>query len=120
MRFLKALQKLEVGDNADAVANGDGHAAAAGVNGSKMPALLDGRDLKIGGPNSVIRKRSNGGTATVSEPAKSATSTVDVVTTEQPAPEAEHRFLEFTVDPAAVNPHLVAITRPQSSYCEEY
>ena len=118
MKFLKALQKNQSESGKD---NGaaNGGPKNGEKNGRQLPAVLRG-DLKIGGPHSVIR--TSGGAAIADEPAttlfEAEGTEVDIV--DRPAVHERKHFREFTVNPVTINPHLVAITQPQSAYCEEY
>jgi protein-tyrosine kinase len=126
MSILKALQKKQAEDasgNRPAVRPGrvvpfDKSARPA----NQPPDILADENIKIGMPNlafngqsdSVIGKalpdletsKSAGATLNAGGPARSAL----------PLPE----FASWTVEPERVEPRLVTITHPRSSYCEEY
>lgn len=112
MRFLKALQKTEVNGNRDAARVGDDRASA-----TTLPKLFEDKNLKIGGANSAIRKRLE---ARAAAPNAAVTS---IETSDAGLEDRENAtpvFRTFEIDPESVNPHLVAITHPHSTYCEEY
>lgn len=119
MRFLKALQKVESGETTEAEVSNGGNSDGNATDRSKLPELLGRSDLKIGGVGSTIRKRAE---AHAHAATAQTTATVDERTAiDEHKPAATGAvFHQFAVDPAAVNPHLVAITQPQSAYCEEY
>ena len=114
MKFLKALQKNQ-SESGKSKGPGNGDAK----NGNQLPEVL-GHDLKIGGPNSLIRR--SGGAPVGTETADSISEIVgtEIGILDGAAVRESKQFRQLTVDPAAVNPHLVAITQPHSAYCEEY
>ena len=118
MKFLKALQKNQ-GDNDTGKRADTGRAKNDAANGSQLPEVL-GRDLKIGGPNSAIRNAAQAVVAAETSGTVSAIESSPIDILDATAVRARKQFREFTVVPETVNPHLVAITRPQSAYCEEY
>jgi capsular exopolysaccharide synthesis family protein len=118
MKFLKALQKSQSDGGANKGA-ADAGANDEEVAGPQFPEVLGG-DIKIGGPNSVIRR--TGSAAVIGEAAEVASEveSAAIGILDAAAIRERKHFREYTVDPAAINPHLVAITHPQSAYCEEY
>lgn len=124
MRFLKTLQKNQIEKPLDREAfdnlvSEDKFEKRGG--GNKPPELLDNQDLKIGVPNSSAFNRQSDSFVNEirSEPET-------IVVDQSPSDDfavthaEEKRIPEFTVDIERVNPHLVAITQPNSAYCEEY
>lgn len=118
MKFLKALQKNQSGSAANKGA-ANGSAKKGETNGHELPEVL-GHDLKIGGPNSLIRRAGVSAVNTETTDAVSEIVGTELGTVDGAAVRERRHFRELTVDPAAVNPHLVAITQSQSGYCEEY
>jgi capsular exopolysaccharide synthesis family protein len=115
MRFLKALQKAEdrehLGSSAEAGQNG--------AVGAALPHILENSDLKIGGVNSALRKRLE--TAVENSSARPVDD-IELLTGDFDSAETaiQTSYRAFDIIPENVNPHLVAITRPHSAYCEEY
>lgn len=123
MRFLKTLQKNQTEKPLDteALDNLVSENEFGKQGSNEPPELLANQDLKIRTPNSsalnrqsdflVNEARSEAETIVVNE----ASSNDFAVTRVE-----DKRVPEFTVDIERVNPHLVAITQPNSAYCEEY
>jgi protein-tyrosine kinase len=89
-----------------------------------VPELFTNTDFKIGTPGSASREQSDSPTGMALpgvETELSAGATLDAVLSAH-APEAKRlpEFVGWAVDPERVEPRLVAITHPHSSYCEEY
>lgn len=126
MSILKALQKkqteqvAEVGEVSQAnVVPFDKNARRA----NQPPELLSDSDLKIGTPGSAFNGQSDSivGMALPDVETKiTAGATLNAVSL---APSASPRlpdFVEWNVEAERVEPRLVAITHPNSTYCEEY
>ena len=118
MKFLKALQKnqIESGKN-KATVNGD--VKNVETDAHEFPEVL-GRDLKIGGPNSLIRRAASERATTSATDVTNGDEVTDIGILDDPAVRERRQFRTLTVNPANINPHLVAITQPQSAYSEEY
>ncbi len=123
MRFLKTLQKNQIEKTLDSEAfdNLVPEDKSEKRDGNKPPELLANQDLKIGTPNSSALNRQSDSLVNEMR-SETETIVVDRVSSDDfavPRVEDKH-VLEFTVEIERVNPHLVAITQPNSSYCEEY
>ncbi|MEJ7699114.1 MAG: CpsD/CapB family tyrosine-protein kinase [Pyrinomonadaceae bacterium] len=122
MRFLKTLQKKQIEQPLDIEAvDNFVPEEKFGKRGSNTPAeLLANQDLKIGTPNSAFDRESDSLVSEVgSEPEAIVVDQIpsnDFAVTHV----EDKRVPEFTVDTELVNPHLIAITQPNSAYCEEY
>ncbi len=122
MRFLKTLQKKQIEQPLDTEAvDNFVPEEKFGKRGSNKPAeLLANQDLKIGTPNSAFDRQSESLVNEVgSEPEAIVVDQIpsnDFAVTHV----EDKRVPEFTVDTELVNPHLIAITQPNSAYCEEY
>jgi len=122
MRFLKTLQKNQIEKPLDteAVDNLVLEGKIGKLGSVKPPELLANQNLKIGTPDSAFNRQSD---SFVNEARfESETIVVDQAPTDDFAiTHVENKPVpEFTVDIERVNPHLVAITQPNSAYCEEY
>jgi capsular exopolysaccharide synthesis family protein len=122
MRFLKTLQKNQIEKPLDtqAVDNLVPEDKFGKQDSNKPPELLTNQDLKIGMPNSAFNRQSD---SFVNEKrSKPETIVVDHASSDDFAVThvEDKRVPEFTVDIERVNPHIVAITHPNSAYCEEY
>ena len=122
MKFLKTLQKkqserlVDIDTVDNVVPQTDGE-----KNGeNKPPELFVGRDLKIGMPKTAFNNQPDSFTNT----ARSDFEPIDIDIADLDAsrlsPAKEKHLLEITIEPERVNPHLVAITQPNTPYCEEY
>ena len=122
MRFLKTLQKKQIEQPLDIAAVDNlvpqGKLEKRGNN--KPPELLAEGNLKIGMPNSAFNNQSNSFTGTPHSDPKTVNNNGATLDALELTPVDEKPLLEFTVDAERVNPHLVAITQPNSAYCEEY
>jgi capsular exopolysaccharide synthesis family protein len=115
MRFLKALQKAAETENPETGVRSEDEDSSVTI-----PGVLRNADRKIGGANSAVRRHSGTALEVVSERPGEG---LDVFTgggleTAENPPRPVFDAAE--VFPENVNPHLVAITRPHSAYCEEY
>jgi capsular exopolysaccharide synthesis family protein len=120
MKFLKTLQKkqsespsdIEAVDNI--VSQGERHK----YGDNKPPELFAERDLKIGRPKTLFENEYDSFTDTTHS--DFAPINIADLDTLQSKPTEEKRLSKITVDAERVNPRLVAITDPNSPYCEEY
>lgn len=113
MRFLKSLQRNEFQRR-------DEPAPIKATNGQKLDGVFTNRKLRISVSADVVERAPNVLVERVEaafDPA--VTDGPDAETIGRPhATEKPHATL--TIDPASVNPRLVAITQPASAYSEEY
>jgi capsular exopolysaccharide synthesis family protein len=127
MSILKALQKKQVEQVNEAEAPTSGTVVPFNKNGKAAttapPDWLADTNLKIGTPVSAFNGQSvsNVGTALPDlEAAKNAGATLNAVGSTRPTPTSLPDYVSWHVEAERVEPHLVAITHPHSSYCEEY
>jgi capsular exopolysaccharide synthesis family protein len=95
----------------------------SGRRANRPPDLLSGDTLKIGNPGSTFigQPVSAIGTALPDlETDKTAGANLNVESLTRSAERRLPDFVRWTVDAERVEPRLVAITHPHSSYCEEY
>ncbi len=126
MSILKALQKKQTES---------GHAADVPLNRTVVPFSKSGKtaiappdlfadtNLKIGTPISAFNGQSDSmvGTALPDlETIKIAGATLNAVSPTRPTSTGLPEFVSWNVEAERVEPRLVAITHPHSSYCEEY
>jgi capsular exopolysaccharide synthesis family protein len=87
------------------------------------PELFDGEDIRIGTPSSAFigQPGSSVGTALPDlDTEKTAGAKLNAETLTRSGVRRLPDFVSWTVDAERVEPRLVAITQPHSSYCEEY
>jgi hypothetical protein len=131
MSILKALQKKQVEQATNGAETPKGTVVPFDrnerLNSAKRantpPGLFADEDFKIGTPSLAFNGQSDSlvGTAlpdTLSEITAGATlnATGSTRIAEKRLPE----FSAWTIEAERVEPHLVAITQPHSTYCEEY
>ena len=90
---------------------------------TKPPELFNKKDLKIGSPNSAFKEQSDsfiGKALPDLEAGITAGATLDAVGLARSPEKRLPDFIKWTVDPERVEPRLVAVTQPNSAYCEEY
>ena len=134
MSILKALEKKQIETPKKTSEKNDSKAESVkranvvpfekngGSNNATSKLFNDG-DFKIGAPVSVSNKQSNSliGTALpVLEMENTAGANLDTVGSTRPAEKHLPEFTQWDVEAERVEPRLVAITSPHSSYCEEY
>jgi hypothetical protein len=126
MSILKALQKKQTEQVAEVAEVSQANVVPFEKNGRRAnqpPELLSNSDLKIGTPGSAFNGQSDSivGMALPDVETKiTAGATLNAVSL---APSASPRlpdFVEWNVEAERVEPRLVAITHPNSTYCEEY
>jgi capsular exopolysaccharide synthesis family protein len=129
MSILKALQKKQAEQPAateSEVITRVVPFAKEGKRGSasnKPPELFITSDVKIGAPNSAFKEQSDsyvGMALPDTETEDSAGATLSAVGLTRPTEKRLPDFIRWDVDIERVEPRLVAITHPHSSYCEEY
>ena len=95
----------------------------SGRRPNRPPGLLSGESLTIGNPGSAFigQPVSSIGTALPDlETEKTAGANLNAESLTRSAERRLPDFVSWTVDAERVEPRLVAITHPHSSYCEEY
>ncbi|MEZ5343947.1 MAG: CpsD/CapB family tyrosine-protein kinase [Pyrinomonadaceae bacterium] len=88
-----------------------------------LPELLRSEEFKIGTPGSAFNEQSDSliGTALPDlETNDPAGATLNAVGLTRPAEKRLPEFARWDVEAERVEPRLVAITQPHSTYCEEY
>lgn len=127
MSILRALQKKQL-----EASNGEPQARPQNIvpfdikNGrlpNQPPEMLAAVDLRIGNPGSAFigQPQSSIGTALPDlDAGKTAGANLNAGISTQLGARQLPDFVSWTVDAERVEPRLVAITHPQSSYCEEY
>ena len=125
MSILKALQKKRT-----ETPNGEAENATATVvpfdanlRRAYMPSDLISSDLKIGNPGSAFigQPDSNIGTALPDLKTElTAGANLNADSPTRPVVNPLPDFVSWQVDAGRVEPRLVAITNPNSTYCEEY
>jgi capsular exopolysaccharide synthesis family protein len=127
MSILKALQKKrlerEGGEAKTEVSAKAVHFEINGRPNNAPPDLLGGRDFKIGTPSSAFNGRSDSAVGTALpdlETDITAGATLNAVGLPRPAETFAPDFVRWHVEAERVEPRLVTITHPHSTYCEEY
>lgn len=126
MSILKALQKKRSEQTGEAQSEVFTEVAAYEINGrphNAPPELLGGKDFKIGTPSSAFNGRSDSAVGTALPDAETdftAGATLNAVGSPRSAKNISFDFVKWNVEVERVEPRLVTITHPHSSYCEEY
>ena len=92
-------------------------------NLSSPPEMLRNEDLRIGSPGSVSNEQSDSNIGTALPDLKSvntAGATLDADSSTRSAKQPLPDFARWEVEAERVEPRLVSITQPNSTYCEEY
>ena len=126
MSILKALQKkrTEATPAEQEVAVNVVPFDKTGRRTNKPPELFSQNDLKIGLPNSAFKEQSDstvGKALPETETEITAGATLNAVGSARAiAAKRLPDFIRWNVEAERVEPRLVAITQPHSTYCEEY
>ncbi len=126
MSILRALQKRHTESANGEFISPTENIVPFNVNGrraNRPPELLSSADLKIGNPGSALigQPHSSIGTALPDLEAEiTAGANMDADNSARIGNRRLPDFVSWTVDAERVEPRLVAITHPHSSYCEEY
>ncbi len=125
MSILKALQKKqeETNGNNESVASNVVPFNKSERPGNKEPELFKKKDIRIGTPSLAFNGQSNslvGKALPEMETKITAGATLNAVGSPRVAEKDLPDFVRWEVEAERVEPHLVAITNPNSSYCEEY
>jgi len=127
MSILKALQKKQIELGQEVKMPPGGTVVPFGKSGksstSAPPDLFADTNLKIGSPISAFNGQSDSmvGTALPDlETIKIAGATLNAVSPTRPTSTSLPEYISWNVEAERVEPRLVAITHPHSSYCEEY
>ncbi|HMS43207.1 MAG TPA: CpsD/CapB family tyrosine-protein kinase [Pyrinomonadaceae bacterium] len=133
MSILKALQKKqsETGDEAEIVLEIPKNSASSKVvpfdiktrRMTRPPEMFGEKEFKIGTPSSAFNRQSDSliGMALPDSRTEIAVGAkLNAVVTTRPAEKTLPEFTEWEIEAERVEPRLVAITQPHSTYCEEY
>ncbi|MGI8495393.1 MAG: CpsD/CapB family tyrosine-protein kinase [Pyrinomonadaceae bacterium] len=126
MSILKALQKKQAEQPQSAESKAAVNVVPFEKNNrrtTKPPELFSQKDLKIGLPNSAFKEQSDsyiGKALPDLEAGIIAGATLNAVGLTRSSEKRLPDFIKWTVDPERVEPRLVAVTQPNSTYCEEY
>jgi Mrp family chromosome partitioning ATPase len=124
MSILKALQKKQSEE-----AKGSEPAAnvvafeKSGRRSNNPPELFGNKDIKIGTPVSAFDEQSDSFVGMALPEKKTeitAGATSNAVGLTRIGEKISPDFISWKIDPERVEPRLVAITSPNSNYCEEY
>jgi capsular exopolysaccharide synthesis family protein len=126
MSILKALQKKQIEQTNETASNGATNVVQFEKNGrrvSELPDMFADDNFKIGAPISAFNGQSDSaiGTALLDlETEITAGATLSAVGLTRPSSNNLPDFITWNVEAERVEPRLVTITHPHSSYCEEY
>src|SRR5687768_6894902 len=123
MSYLKALQRQHTGIT-DGSEKPSETIVPSNQNGRRLnpPPALFGNNLKIGNPSSAFIGQPDPTFGTALPDLGSDLTAGAKLNADKPARVGRQLpdFVSWTVDPTRVEPRLVAITHPNSNYCEEY
>jgi len=125
MSILRALQKQRTDNPAGEIAPGENIVPFErnGRRANKAPALVSSRNFKFGNSGSAFNGQPDSlvGTALPDlETDTTAGANLNADGLTRSGTKTLPDFVSWTVDPERVEPRLVAITHPNSNYCEEY
>jgi capsular exopolysaccharide synthesis family protein len=132
MSILKALQKKQVEQTASGAEapkgtvvpfNRSERLSNSAKRANTPPELFADEDFKIGTPSLAFNGQSDSlvGTALPDSLSEiTAGATLNAGSSTRIAEKSLPEFTAWTVEAERVEPHLVAITQPHSTYCEEY
>lgn len=126
MSILKALQRKQEEQPVEAKARDTAKImpfAKEGRSANLPPDLLVGQEFKIGMPSSAFNGQSDstiGKALPDFETKNTAGATLNAVGSTRIAEKRLPEFASWNVEAERVEPRLIAITQPNSSYCEEY
>ncbi|MFN2500632.1 MAG: CpsD/CapB family tyrosine-protein kinase [Pyrinomonadaceae bacterium] len=125
MSILKALEKKRIEGGIEKISASEPNLVPfdRSVRRLHMPPDLLSTELKIGHPSSAFMGQPDSivGTALPDlELEKTAGAKLNAESLTRSGVRELPDFVRWTVDPERVEPRLVAITRPNSTYCEEY
>ncbi|MEZ5306340.1 MAG: CpsD/CapB family tyrosine-protein kinase [Pyrinomonadaceae bacterium] len=129
MSILKALEKRQSENPVEAEGKGDKKSREnvvpfeSGAQRSKAPEMFSEGNFRIGAPGSASNEQSDSSIGTALPDLKTentAGATLDAVGLTRSADKRLPEFARWEVEAERVEPRLVAITQPNSKYCEEY
>jgi capsular exopolysaccharide synthesis family protein len=127
MSILKALQKKQTEQPSEPENSASANVVSfekSARRANTPPDLFSGKDTKIGTPTALAfngQQNSLIGKALIdSELEKTAGATLNAVGSTRIAEKRLPDFVRWNVEAERVEPRLIAITQPHSTYCEEY
>ena len=126
MSIFKALQKKQSEEPGEAVAKASSEVAAFEIGGRPInapPEMFADKEFKIGTPSSAFNGRSDSviGTALPERDTSiTAGATLNAAASTRSAKDIQPEFVGWNIEAERVEPRLVTITHPHSTYCEEY
>jgi capsular exopolysaccharide synthesis family protein len=127
MSILRALQKKRTEQPTETKENVSDNVVPfekSGKRGSNQPPeMFVEKEFRIGTPSLAFNGQSNSAIGTALpdlETNNAAGATLNAVGAMRSAERRIHEFVSWNVEAERVEPRLVAITHPQSNYCEEY
>lgn len=127
MSILKALQKKQTEQVADAAEETSSGSVVPFEKKTRRantpPELFKDENFRIGTPGSAFNGQSDSNVGTALPEFDStfnAGATLNAVSPTRPTSTALPDFVRWNVEAECVEPRLVAITHPTSTYCEEY
>ena len=133
MSILKALERKKIEGPVRRSQESNGSAPTNGANVVSfdrnvktiggLPEMFNDSELRIGSPGSVSNEQSDslvGKALPDLETINTAGATLDTVALTRSAEKRLPEFTQWEVEAERVEPRLVSITQPHSSYCEEY
>lgn len=133
MSILKALEKRQTEHPSeelreDKVSSKPDNVMPFEKNGNEkkaanLPEMFKGGDFKIGTPSSAFNEQSDslvGKALPDLETTNTAGATLNAVGLTRPAEKILPEFARWEIEAERVEPRLVSITQPHSTYCEEY
>lgn len=132
MSILKALEKRKTENHDQDAQNGEADNGSQNVvpfdkkarsERSRAPELFNKGELRIGSPKSVSNEQSDSSIGTALpdlSTSNTAGATLDTVGLTRSVEKHLPEFARWEVEAERVEPRLVSITQPHSTYCEEY
>lgn len=127
MSILKAMQKKQTEQTGEIEESAPASVIAFDrklKSRSVTPEMFADKDFRIGTPSSAFNGQSESLVGTALSDAEKTTSiagaTLNAVAPTRPTSPLLPEFVRWSVEAERVEPRLVAITHPHSTYCEEY
>ncbi len=126
MSIFKALQKKQSEETGEGNARVSSKVAALEIGGRPInapPDMFADREFKIGTPSSAFNGRSDSAIGTAlpeRDTSITAGATLNAAASTRSAKDIRPEFVRWNIEAERVEPRLVTITHPHSTYCEEY